>query len=62
MPATSIVFTADGREQSVAVTPESLGGTLEVRLTKGRRVLRGWLRDRDGNDLCGAYYAQVTLV
>jgi hypothetical protein len=34
---------------------------LQVQLTKGRHVLQGWLRDRDGNDLCGAYYAVVTL-
>jgi arylsulfatase A-like enzyme len=61
MPATSVVLAADGREQSVAVTPESVGGTVTVTLTKGRHVLQGWLRDRDGNDLCGAYYAQVTL-
>jgi arylsulfatase len=61
MPATSVVLAADGREQSVAVTPESVGGMLQVQLTKGRHVLQGWLRDRDGNDLCGAYYAVVTL-
>ena len=60
MPAHAILFSVDGREQSVAVTPESLGGTLRVELTLGRHRLQGWLRDKDGNDLCGAYYAQFT--
>jgi hypothetical protein len=62
MPAYSIVLAVDGREQSVAVTPESLGGTLEVELTRGRHRLQGWLRGRDGTDLCGAYYAEFTRV
>jgi hypothetical protein len=62
MPARSIVFVADGAEQSVTVKPEDLGGTVEVKLTKGRHVLQSWLRDGDGKDLCGSYYAQVTKV
>jgi arylsulfatase A-like enzyme len=62
MPAWSVVLATDGREQSVAVTPESVGGVLEVELTRGRHRLQGWLRDRQGQDLCGAYYAQFTLV
>ena len=60
MPAHSVVFAIDGREQSVAVTPESLGATLDVELTRGRHRLQGWLRGQDGTDLCGAYYAQFT--
>jgi hypothetical protein len=62
MPARSVVFAADGAEQSLAVTPEDLGATFQVRLTKGRHVLQGWLRDAEGKDLCGAYYARVTKV
>jgi arylsulfatase A-like enzyme len=60
MPARSIMFVADGAEQSVAVKPEDLGGSVEVKLTKGRHVLQSWLRDADGKDLCGSYYAQIT--
>jgi arylsulfatase A-like enzyme len=62
MPAQSIVLAADGVEQSVAVTPEHVGGTIEVPLTKGHHQLQGWLRDVEGQDLCGAYYAMVTKV
>jgi arylsulfatase A-like enzyme len=60
MPAHSVVFSADGAEQTVKVTPEDVGATFQVRLTRGRHVLQGWLRDADGKDLCGAYYARVT--
>lgn len=60
MPAHSVVFSTDGTEQAVKVTPEDLGATFEVRLTRGRHVLQGWLRDAGGKDLCGAYYARVT--
>jgi hypothetical protein len=60
MPARSVVLAADGREQAVNVTPESLGATFEVELTAGRHKLQGWLRDADGKDLCGAYYAEAT--
>lgn len=62
MPAYAVVLAADGREQQVAVTPESVGATLQVTLTKGRHVLQGWFRGQDGTDLCGAYYAQLTRV
>jgi arylsulfatase len=62
MPAYQVVLAADGREQSVAVKPEDVGGTLEVKLSKGRHILQGWLRGQDGTDLCGAYYAQITKV
>ncbi len=60
MPARSVVFSADGAEQTAKVTPEDLGATFQVQLTRGRHVLQGWLRDADGKDLCGAYYARVT--
>lgn len=60
MPAHSVVLAVDGAEQAVEVTPESLGGTLTVQLSSGRHRLQGWLRGRDGADLCGAYYAQFT--
>jgi arylsulfatase A-like enzyme len=62
MPAHSIMFMADGAEQKIAVKPEDLGGTVEVKLAKGPHVLQSWLRDAEGKDLCGAYYAQVTKV
>lgn len=60
MPAAAVVLSTDGAEQSVAVKPTDRGGTLQVQLSAGRHVLQGWLRDAAGNDLCGAYYAQVT--
>jgi arylsulfatase A-like enzyme len=62
MAVQSVVLAADGAEQSVATTPDSVSATLEVKLSKGRHVLQGWLRDGEGKDLCGAYYAQVTKV
>jgi arylsulfatase A-like enzyme len=61
MPAYSVVLAADGAEQSTAVTPESIGASFEIELKQGRHRLQGWLRDRDGQDLCGAYYALFTL-
>lgn len=60
MPAHSVVFSADGSEPVVQVTPESLGARFEVQLARGPHRLQGWLRDAEGHDLCGAYYAEVT--
>src|SRR5690606_26815171 len=60
MPAHSVVLATDGQEQQVAVTPDSLGAIFEVQLSRGAHRLQGWLRDREGNDLCGAHYAEVT--
>lgn len=60
MPAHSVVLDADGTQQTVTVTPDDLGATFEVELARGAHRLQGWLRDREGNDLCGAYYAGVT--
>ena len=61
MPARTVVLAVDGAEQSTAVTPESLAGEFEIELRQGRHRLQGWLRDGEGNDLCGAYYALFTL-
>ena len=60
MHARTAVLSADGSEHSVAVTPESTGATFELPLAAGRHQLQGWLRDAEGKDLCGTYYALVT--
>ena len=60
IPAQEVVLEANGVEQHVSITPESLGAVFQVKLPKGRGQLQGWFRDAKGNDLCGAFYAMVT--
>jgi hypothetical protein len=60
MPAREVVLSIEGVEQRAAVTPEDTGASFRVRLGKGASRLQGWLRDAQGQDLCGAYYVQVT--
>lgn len=60
IPAHEAVLAVNGSENKVLVTPESVGAEFQVSFTKGINQMRGWFRDKDGNDLCGAFYALVT--
>jgi arylsulfatase A-like enzyme len=62
MPVREVVLLANGVQQAVAVTPDDTGATFKVKLAGGAGRLQGWFRDAAGADLCGAYYAQVTLL
>jgi arylsulfatase A-like enzyme len=60
IPAREAVLAIDGAEQRMQVTPDDTGAVFRVRLRKGPCTLQGWFGDGHGQDLCGAYYAQVT--
>lgn len=51
------------QEQAVKTEPGAKVATFRVTLKGGQKTqLHGWLQDRYGKDLCGAYYAQVRRV
>jgi arylsulfatase len=60
IPAHAAVLKINGAEQTVAVTPESVGAVFQVSFNKGLNQLQGWFRGADNKDLCGAYYALLT--
>jgi len=33
--------------------------SFEMKLPEGRNQLRAWFKDKDGKDLCGAYYVRI---
>jgi hypothetical protein len=43
---------ASPKDESVTIGP--------VRLTPGRTTMKAWFRDKDGKDLCGAFFVTVT--
>ncbi|MEY2853186.1 MAG: hypothetical protein RL030_318 [Pseudomonadota bacterium] len=59
IPAQQAVLSVDGAEHRTAVTPHVTGARFNVQLPKGPCKLQGWFSDAGGQDLCGAYYAQV---
>jgi arylsulfatase A-like enzyme len=60
IPANEAVLAINGVQKQVSVTPESVGAEFQVSFPKGISQMRGWFRDKDGKDLCGAFYARVT--
>jgi hypothetical protein len=60
IPAQESVLAINGVEQRARVTPEDTGARFHVQLRKGPCKLQAWFADGGGQDLCGAYYAQVT--
>lgn len=60
IPAHAAVLRANGVDQTVSLTPDSVGATFQVSLPKGLGQLQGWFRGQEGEDLCGAFYALVT--
>ena len=61
-PIAGAVLEYGSQRAEMAVSAGDLGAEFEVELDKGRSKLWGWFRDKNGKDLCGAYYAQVTRV
>jgi arylsulfatase A-like enzyme len=51
-----------GREASAKTAPTEQEVTVRVTLPAGKTALKGWFRNADGNDLCGAFYAYVRKV
>jgi arylsulfatase A-like enzyme len=60
IPAQESVLAINGVEQRARVMPEDTGARFRVQLPKGPCTLQAWFADGGGQDLCGAYYAQVT--
>ena len=48
-----------GKEASAKTAPTEQEVTVRVTLPAGKTTLKAWFTDRDGNDLCGAFYAYV---
>ncbi len=49
-----------GSDQRKAVGPEDKACVFKLRLNKGPAKLRTWFYDKEGKQLCGAYYVYVT--
>ncbi|HET6573149.1 MAG TPA: arylsulfatase [Fimbriiglobus sp.] len=51
-----------GREASAKTAPTAQEVAVRVALPAGKTTLKGWFRDAEGKDLCGAFYAYVRKV
>jgi hypothetical protein len=47
-------------EQTVAVRSENRAVSIQVTIARGSVDLQTWFYDRDGNEICGAYFVYVT--
>ncbi|MCW5982508.1 MAG: arylsulfatase [Bryobacteraceae bacterium] len=60
LPIAAARLTIAGQEQSVRTAPSDRSAAMRVALTKGVKTnLQAWFQDARGNDLCGAYYANI---
>lgn len=50
------------QEMRATTSPEALGVRFEVPLQEGETQLQAWFQDRQGNDLCGAFYVNIEFV
>jgi hypothetical protein len=48
-----------GQEVSARTEPTAQEVTLQVKLPAGQTTLKAWFQDKEGRDLCGAFYAYV---
>lgn len=48
-----------GATSTVQADPSATGATLTVTVPAGRTKLKAWFQDRDGKDLCGAFFVTV---
>uniref|UniRef100_UPI0032165A72 arylsulfatase n=1 Tax=uncultured Draconibacterium sp. TaxID=1573823 RepID=UPI0032165A72 len=46
-------------EKQIKVAPDDLAAVFQVKLEKGPIKLQTWFYDKNGKELCGAYYADV---
>lgn len=49
-------------DETISVKVSDKAALFEVQLPKGETEMKTWLIDKDGNDLCGAYYVDVELL
>jgi arylsulfatase len=60
MPIAGAKLSVAGQELSVKTASGDKAATFKVKLSGGTRTqLHGWFQDAKGEDLCGAYYANV---
>lgn len=50
----------DGEPVVMTTTRGAVKLTTTITLQKGDHRIRAWFRDKDGKDLCGAYYVRIT--
>lgn len=62
LPIAGAVLRVGQRELQATTSPESLGVTFEISLQEGETELQGWFRDREGKDLCGAFYVSIEFL
>ncbi|MET0393306.1 MAG: arylsulfatase [Chitinophagaceae bacterium] len=61
LPVAAGSLVLDSGEQLIlAGTPGATKLSTTVTLQKGAHQLQAWFRDKDGKDLCGAYYVRIT--
>jgi hypothetical protein len=60
MPIAAARLTIAGQELSAKTAIADTAAMFRVKLKKGTKtLLHGWFQDAQGNDLCGAFYADV---
>lgn len=61
-PIASAVLSVAGTESLANTKPGARSITFERDLPVGSQALQAWFRDKNGTDLCGAYFVDVKLV
>jgi arylsulfatase A-like enzyme/predicted neuraminidase len=59
IPAHKAILKVGERFYTAPITPDALGAVFQLELPAGETTLQGWFQDRDGQDLCGAFYVMV---
>jgi arylsulfatase len=60
LPIARAKIKINGMEMETEVSPDDLAAIFEVRLENGPAKLQTWFYDQKGEELCGAYYVDVT--
>lgn len=58
--AAGLLMADDGTPVTINTEPGAVKLGATITLTKGNHQLRAWFRDKEGKDLCGAYYVRIT--
>jgi arylsulfatase A-like enzyme len=61
LPIASACLEHEGEVRTLETPSGETAACFEVRLEAGRTKLHGWFRDGAGDDVCGSYYADVSL-
>ena len=56
---TGIVLLNKAVAGSVKNTPDATKLSMEINMERGDNILQAWFKDKDGNDLCGAYFVNI---